>query len=170
MSRWAFSVAVMLFVSGAAASAHAQQSAPARPQVISANPFGLLLGLFNAEYERRVSESTTAGVGGSSFYDDGDTDYVNADVFYRFYPSGKPLDGFAFGAKAGITKIDETFYSGGTYFGLGFDTNWSWLMGKNDNFYIGVGFGLKRLFGVSASDTTLEFIPTIRIVNVGFAF
>ena len=33
--------------------------------VISANPFGLLLDLFNAEYERVFTESTTIGVGGS---------------------------------------------------------------------------------------------------------
>lgn len=141
----------------------AQQAA--RPvQQVSANPFGLLLGLFNAEYERAMSESVTVGAGGSSFFDDDDDDYVNGDVFLRFYPSGRPLEGFAFGVKAGATKVTDT----GTYFGFGFDTNWSWLLGKNDNFYVGAGFGLKRLFGVDDSD--LDFVPTIRIINVGIAF
>ena len=134
--------------------------------MISANPFGLLLGLFNAEYERQVSESTTAGVGGSSFLSDDDDDYVNADVFYRYYPSGRVLEGFAFGVKMGITRATDE----GTFFGFGFDTNWSRLMGKNDNFYVGVGFGLKRLFGTSESDFGPKFIPTVRIVNIGFAF
>ena len=143
----------------------AQQAARPPQQVISANPFGLLIGLFNAEYERRVSESATAGLGGSS-YSNSDDDYVNADLFYRYYPSGKPFEGWAFGVKAGVTKVTDQ----GTFFGFGFDTNWSWLLGKKDNFYVGAGFGLKRLYGTSDSTFDLKFIPTIRIINIGFAF
>ena len=40
---------------------------PTRQQVISANPFGLLVDFFNVEFERKVSRSTTAGIGGSYF-------------------------------------------------------------------------------------------------------
>ena len=138
---------------------------PRYQQVISANPFGLLIELFNAEYERVVTESSTAGLGGSYFTTEGD-DYLNADLFWRFYPQGNPLEGWAFGAKAGITSVSGF----GTYFGAGFDTNRSWLLGKNNNFYVGVGFGLKRLFGTGDADFGLKFIPTFRIVNVGFAF
>ena len=132
--------------------AHAQDP-QLRKNVISANPFGLLLEFFNAEYERVVSESSTVGIGGSTFSTDddelgGDERYVNADVFYRFYPSGRPIDGWAFGAKAGITDVTDA----GTYFGFGFDVNRSWLLGKRDNFYVGVGFGLKRLVGVDDTD------------------
>ena len=155
-----------MLVAGTATPVEAQATARPSEQVISANPFGLLLGLFNAEYERTVSESATAGVGGSSFWSDTDDDYVNADVFYRFYPGGRPLEGFAFGAKMGMTKVPGD----GTFFGFGFDTNWSWLMGKNDNFYVGLGFGLKRLFGTDDSSFEPKFIPTARIVNVGFTF
>ena len=135
---------------------------PAHQQQISANPFGILLGLFNAEFERKVSNSATLGIGGS-FYEEGDDDYVNGDVFFRYYPSGHPLDGWAFGIKAGATRVDAN-----TYFGFGFDANWSWLLGKNDKFYLGIGFGLKRLFGTEDED--LKFIPTVRLVNVGVAF
>ena len=159
-------VAVGLILSGATHAVEAQQTVRPPQQVISANPFGLLLGLFNAEYERRVSESATIGVGGSSFLSDDDDDYVNADVFYRYYPAGRLLRGFAFGVKMGVTRAPDE----GTFFGVGVDTNWSWLMGKNDNFYIGVGFGLKRLFGTSESDFDPRLIPTVRIVNIGFAF
>src|SRR5690606_38850798 len=94
--------------SAAPAGLHGQQAG--HQQVISANPFGLLLEFFNAEYERIVSESATAGVGGSTFSADDDR-YVNADVFWRFYPGGEPLDGWAFGAKAGITSVADQ----GTY-------------------------------------------------------
>lgn len=156
---------VVLIVTGTAAGADAQPASLSR-QVVSANPFGLLLGLFNAEYERTVSESTTAGVGGSFFNDDDDDDYVNADVFYRYYPSGRPLQGFAFGVKAGVTRVT----SEGTFFGFGFDSNWSWLLGRDDRFYVGLGFGLKRLFGRSESQGDPTVIPTVRVVNIGFAF
>lgn len=142
--------------------------------VVSANPFGLLLEFFNAEYERVVGESSTVGFGGSTFSYDGDAEfgeaderYTNADVFYRFYPSGNPLDGWAFGVKAGITSVADA----GTYAGFGFDANRSWLLGKRNNFYVGIGFGLKRLVGVDDADNIgLEYIPTFRIVNIGIAF
>jgi hypothetical protein len=162
-------LAIALFlVCGLAHAATAQDTPsapaalPAHQQQLSANPFGILFGLFNAEFERKVSESATLGLGGS-FYEDDDDDYVNGDVFFRYYPSGHPLDSWSFGVKAGATKVDSN-----TYFGFGFDANWSWLMGKNDNFYLGLGFGLKRLFGTHDDD--LKFIPTLRIVNIGVAF
>ena len=155
----------------AAAPAQAQEPQPYK-NVISANPFGLLLTWFNAEYERVIGESTTIGVGGSTFeveddFDGSDERYVNADVFFRYYPSGRPLDGWAFGVKAGVTDITDS----GTHPGFGFDVNRSWLLGKRDNFYVGVGFGLKRLIGVDDPESIdLEYVPTFRIINVGFAF
>jgi hypothetical protein len=153
----------------------APSSAFAQTNVVSANPFGLLLNFFNAEYERKVSDSTTAGVGGSFYRDSGD-DYVNADLFYRFYPSGTPFEGFAFGVKAGITRLTEPEScrflcerrNRAAVFGVGIDINYSWLPGETDNFYVGTGFGLKRLYGQDSYG--MEYIPTIRFINVGVAF
>jgi hypothetical protein len=152
---------------GATPNSAAAQTAefPARTQVISANPFGLLLELFNAEYERVVGTSSTAGVGGSSYFGTNDA-YVNADIFWRFYPQGTPFHGWAFGVKAGITNVGDE----GTYFGAGFDVNRSWLLGQQENFYVGVGFGLKRMYISSDESFDLKYIPTFRIINVGVAF
>ena len=146
------------------------QSTVGHEQQISANPFGILLGVFNAEYERKITQSGTIGIGGSLIQGD-DEDYFNGDIFYRYYPQGKPLDGWAFGVKMGVTKVTDF----GSYFGIGFDLNHSWLMGKNDNFYVGLGFGLKRLYGTPGEDEDpfddiLKIIPTFRVVNVGFTF
>jgi len=177
----------------------AQQREEFQPlNVISANPFGILLDLFNAEYERVISPTITMGFGGSTMERDDDyscdpsiigTDdqgypiysscgdeafetfrYVNFDVFWRFYPGSHrtrtyraPI-GWAFGIKAGVTTVDD-----GTYFGYGFDLNKSWVLGPNDNFYVGLGFGLKRLVGADG-ETYQTLIPTIRIANVGFVF
>jgi len=160
---WATAIAVAGLVLIVPARLSAQESA--RTRVISANPFGLLLELFNAEFEQKASGSTTAGVGGSLFTESGDH-YVNADVFYRYYPSGTPMDGWAFGAKLGVTSVTEA----GTYIGYGFDVNHSWLLGQEKRFYVGLGFGLKRLVGVGDNYGGLKYIPTFRIVNIGFAF
>jgi hypothetical protein len=167
LSRSIAAAAAALALAVPGASPVAAQDAPAIPyrQVISANPFGLLLEIFNAEYERVIGESSTAGVGGSYFTSD-DVDYLNADVFYRFYPSARPLDGWAFGGKLGVTRVQEDE----TYLGLGFDVNRSWLLGRRQNFSVGIGIGLKRLFGTGSDYGELEYIPTIRLVNIGFAF
>ena len=93
-----------------------------------------------------------------------DPPHLKKVVLYRFYPSGTPLEGWALGVKVGITKVSDAE----TSFGFGFDTNWSWLLGQNDNFYVAAGVGLKRLFGTN--DGAMEFVPTIRIINVGLAF
>lgn len=157
---------VLVLGSAAATPARAQSvRPPTYQQVVSANPFGLLLDLFNAEYERIITESSTAGVGGSAYFGAED-DYVNADVFWRFYPGGNPLDGWAFGVKAGITSVGDE----GTFFGAGFDLNRSWVLGKNDNFYVGVGLGLKRMYISGDATFDLKYIPTFRIINVGMVF
>lgn len=153
----------LLMLSATAIPASAQ--APLRKNVISANPFGLLLGLANAEYERAVSGSSTVGVGGS-MYDSDNDDYVNTDVFWRYYPAGRPTEGWAFGLKAGATHLMDA----GTRFGYGFDVNHSWVTGKKHNFYVGIGFGLKRLVGGADVDFDLKYIPTFRIINIGWAF
>ena len=185
-SSFVVSLAILIFgLSGLPLTAQQREDFQPR-NVISANPFGLLLEFFNAEYERVISPTTTIGFGGSTFKDDSwtnepeprvETDqYVNFDVFWRFYPGSNrtrtytaPV-GWAFGAKIGITAVD-----GGTYFGYGFDLNRSFVLGPDDNFYVGLGFGLKRLLGApqdEAGESTLgvSLIPTLRIANVGFIF
>jgi hypothetical protein len=188
----------------------AQQQVDFEPRnVISANPIGLLANIFNVEYERVISPTSTIGLGGStssfanqteiyrennasSVYEYADIQYVNFDVFYRFYPGSRrtrtyaaPI-GWAFGMKVGLTSIDGAGIGDGTYPGYGFDFNRSWVLGPNDNFYVGLGFGLKRLFGVprvvddwgervSALEGKLPFgggdlYSTIRVVNIGFIF
>ncbi|MHB1194757.1 MAG: hypothetical protein ACYC6F_17155 [Longimicrobiales bacterium] len=157
-------VGILLVPAAIPSAAEGQAVRPVSRQVISANPFGLLLEFFNAEYERATSATVSVGTGGSFMNMDDDT-YLNWDAFWRYYPQGRALDGWAFGAKVGVTSVD-----GGTYPGFGFDVNRSWILGVNDNFYVGVGFGLKRLLGVDEAAFDTRFIPTFRIINVGFAF
>ena len=196
-SSFVVSLAILIFgLSGLPLTAQQREDFQPR-NVISANPFGLLVDLFNAEYERVISRTSTIGFGGSTMerenwiydhdpaiigtdeygypiYDDTSGyetfQYVNFDVFWRFYPGSnrtrtyKAPIGWAFGVKAGITTVDS-----GTYFGYGFDLNRSFVLGPDDNFYVGLGFGLKRLAGADGEDYE-TLIPTFRIANVGFIF
>ncbi|HEV2147466.1 MAG TPA: hypothetical protein VGR37_08685 [Longimicrobiaceae bacterium] len=172
ITRW-LSATAFAAVLGLAPAPEARAQVVREPttyrQAISANPLGLLVDWFNAEYERVLTSESTAGIGGSYLtLDDEDNATsdrgINLDVFWRYYPQGQPLERFAFGVKGGITEV-----GGKVYPGFGFDANYSWLMGKRDNFYVGTGFGLKRLLGYERDDEN-EFVPTIRLVNIGFAF
>lgn len=137
--------------------------------VFSANPFGLLLEFFNAEVERVIRPTLSVGLGGSTVLLE-DEDYRNLDAFVRFYPQADALNGWAFGAKAGLTALPLDADSSNLSFGLGFDVNWSQLLGSEDQFYVGIGFGLKRLISTDDTHTGAVIIPTLRIVNVGWAF
>ena len=169
MNQSSLILSVALLVVGIQASSlGAQQSGIIEPKstVLSVNPFGLMLDLFNAELERVVSPTSTIGFGGSGEFG-GDNDHQNADVFWRYYPSGTPFQGWMFGVKTGMTSVDTE----GTYWGYGFDFNRSWLLGPEGKFYMGLGLGLKRLYktGGSCSYSCMRYIPTFRIVNVGIA-
>ncbi|MEZ5291689.1 MAG: hypothetical protein R2745_11430 [Vicinamibacterales bacterium] len=156
-------------------------------QVLSANPFGLLIDFFNSEYEIRASDAITVGAGASTrAYTAYDYDYsaptapgtfpsgvparterqkryTNGDVFLRYYPGGRAFHGYSFGVKAGVTRLPNQ----GDYLGVGFDINHSRML--NRHAYLGSGFGLKRLIGADARAFDITYIPTLRI-NVGVGF
>jgi hypothetical protein len=142
--------------------------------VISANPFLLVAGWFNAEYERVISGTSSVGVRFSALsigIDDGDGDddaeYYSGRGFWRYYPSGAN-GGFFFGLDLGLTGLEETGDSH-TVLGAGFELGFNWLLGARRNFYISLGAGADRLFGGDLGDAS-AVIPTVRIVNIGFAF
>jgi len=142
-------------------------------QVISANPFLLLGEWFNAEYERKIAPTATVGVIGSRVsFDDGDAVYTSLNGFFRYYPQGAALSGFYMGGRLGVHQgsVDDGYEDdeGHTY-GLGVDIGYSWLLGESRTFYIGLGIGASRLFGGDLDDGRVV-IPSIRLINVGFAF
>jgi len=134
-------------------------------QVISGNPFGLVIDLVNAEYERRAGRTVTVGAGASrgSWGAPTGRAYVNGDIFVRYYPGGQVFAGRSFGIKAGMTQFPG---SGRAYLGVGVDVNQTWML--NPHFAFSTGFGLKRLFGIAAMEGP-RIIPTLRI-NVGVGF
>lgn len=145
--------------------APAAAAATTPSQVISSNPFGLVLDLVNVEYERRADREVTAGVSASRGNWGAATGrpYVNSDIFVRYYPGGRVFSGRSFGVKAGITQLPG---SARTHLGVGVDVNQTWML--TSHFAFSTGFGLKRLIGVGVADGP-RVIPTLRI-NVGVGF
>ena len=136
-------------------------------QVLSANPFGLVMDFYNAEYELKVAEAVTAGVGASRrgwivFGESQEKPRLNSDLFVRYYPGGNAFNGLAIGVKVGATRMPRD----GTFPGIGFDLNHSYAI--TDHAVLSSGIGMKRLIG---RDTYagLTTITTLRL-NIGLGF
>jgi hypothetical protein len=157
----------LTFVPSAAAQDGTRAPVP-HNQVLSANPFGLMFEWFNADYERKINESSTWGASASWWSPGGDADYVNAQVAYRYYPQGAAFSGFYLGGKGGLHSVSVDAASG-EFFGLGFELGYNWLLGAKRNVSVGMGAGATRLFGADLNGASLT-IPTVRLVNVGIAF
>ena len=185
MLRLQFAVAPLVALALASTALEAQTALP-KQQVLSIQPISSIVGFYSGEYERVVSQSVTLGVGASyldNFLGDNSADdphYLSTEAKLRFYPGALPLRGFSFGVTAGFTRVSshDTFCDAGGCTNdrssasgpsAGFQLDYSWLLGRKENFAVALGAGGKRLF-ISDHDTnaTLAY-PTARI-SVGMAF
>ena len=80
------------------------------------------------------------------------------------YVDGGFYRGGRLGVHRGTVHKDE-----GHTFGLGIDIGYAWLLGANQNFYIGLGIGATRFFGGDLKEDRVV-LPSIRLLNIGFAF
>lgn len=176
----AAAAAALLCTSPASAQSDSTLVAVPYRQTLSANPLGLLFGYYNAEYERAVSNVASAGLAGSYLSID-DIEVFSVEAKARYYPQARVLSGFSVGGSLGFGQVsDKTdFGDGGDFqddeesasaFTLGVELDYNWLVGRDRRFFIGTGIGARRLFGGDVSSDAPVVIPTIRLVNIGFAF
>lgn len=130
-------------------------------QVLSTNPIGLAARFLNVEYERRLADALSAGVGASHLPASvGLGTYTNSDIFVRYYPGGRVFRGVSVDLKTGLT----TYGHGGVGPGAGFDVNANhWL---SERVVVSAGVGLKRVF--AGDDSFVQ--RTIRIINIGIGY
>lgn len=169
-------LAVAIGLMGAAATpALAQEAGPT--QVISVNPIGLLFEVLSAEYERTFSPSSTLGAAVTLFSPDEFT-YFSAEGKYRYYPQGRPLQGFSFGGGAGFTLVSSDYEDtcaecedeSATALSISIGLDYQWLLGANERFAVAAGIGGKRLFFLGDElEGAAAGYPTAR-VSVGYAF
>lgn len=151
----------------ARAQAPGTKAPVANRTVISANPFLLMAEYVNVEFERKATASSTFGASVSAM-GFGDANYRNVQAFYRYYPQGASLTGFYLGGRGGVHRVSD--HGDGTHaFGLGFELGYGWLLGAKRNIAVSVGAGATRLFGGDLVGHSV-FIPTVRLVNVGWSF
>lgn len=136
--------------------------------VITANPFLLLFEWFNVEWEHRAAPNRTAGLAASYFsVDDGRDSYTSVAAFLRIFPQERAPSRFFMGGRVGVHRINLSFDDDDEWaLGFGIEMGYTWLLGSEENFVLSLGAGLTRLF----SDRGDNFIPGIRVVNVGWAF
>lgn len=140
-------------------------AAASHQNLITANPFGFVFEWFNVEYERKIRANTTLGFTASYATPDGGT-LATGNVILRLYPQGTALKGFYIGGRTGTYYLND-YDDNGTFLGAGVEVGYTWLMGANKNWYLGMGAGVTRLFGgVSGS----AVFPQVRFVNFGYAF
>ena len=156
---------------GASASALFAQDGTRTPvahnQTVSANPFGLMFKWFNAEYERKLTNSITIGASGSTFASDV-ADLQRLNAIFRYYPQGAALTGVYLGARGGVARVSNDTESARA-FATGIEVGYSWLFGSKRNVGLSIGAGVDRLFGGDLNDFDIVW-PNIRLVNVGIAF
>ena len=148
-----------------------------RKVVVSTNPILDMFTWYNGELEIAAAPTSTIGIAGTyiTFGDEDDFDretYANASVFWRYYPR-EAFGGFYFGVRGGYYKVTADTDLGeeeeGNFFGAGIDVGYGWILGENERMYVSLGIGAVRLFGGDLEDVSLT-LPTIRLINVGFAF
>jgi hypothetical protein len=180
------------------ASASAQTGATKEPvpynQVLSTNPFGLIVKWVNIEFERKVSPAVTVGASASYFGEDNLTEagFATTSALARWYPQGAALDGFYLGGRLGAFRFETHQYDYSPYPtgqpnqtsaarpiyrehtrvvpGAGIEIGYNWLLGPKQNINVGIGFGLTRTFGNEGGYDFPDVLPTFRLINIGIAF
>ena len=154
----------------------AAQQARTPANVLSIQPLSAMYGVYSGEFERRVGQNVTFGLGGTYWNADNDNGseatYTSGDAKLRYYP-GAALRGFSFGMSAGYSNVSETVTgaeSSGGAPSFGLLLEYQWLMGSRSNMAVTLGAGAKKLFIDEAefNDVVVTY-PTARI-SIGWGF
>lgn len=116
---------------------------------LKANPLGFLIRIGKINYEKKISESSSAQLGAFliNYSASGDS-FSGFGLIpeYRFYINDNAIDGFYL---APFLKYNNlTVKSGGfkgalNIYRIGAKAGMQWLFGRNDNFVVDLAFGAK---------------------------
>lgn len=146
---------------------------PARRNVVAFNPLAAAFGLWAGEYERVVTPQfgVSVGAGHWSLLGGSALRYDSADLRLRWYAREGAPAGVSFGVLGGMTRVSSgALGQAATAVGTGVEANYGELVGRDDQIYVGVGVGMKRLFPVQGAPEGMRFsYPTWRMA-VGWSF
>ena len=152
------------------------EASPSPKNMISVSPLFAVLGFYTGEIERALGHGLSAAVGGSAFAL-GPFAYRSLDLKLRYYGEGTALRGFAVGVTAGMVGVGAgeggVFSKGISARGIavGTETSFTRYRGRNRNFAMTFGGGVKRILRFAGRDVSAArlTLPTAR-ASVGIAF
>lgn len=165
-------IAVLLLAILSTANTFAQKKVKYN-QSISANPLGLLFGVFNANYEQQIAPKNSFTINGSYLsYQDWAAGSIGGS--YRFYllqEDVRAIQGFSFGPMAQIAFWSwggpaSYSYEGGTVLYIGAEAAYKWVF--SGGFMVEPILQLR--FGVNQLEGLGGFSSYALGVNLGYAW
>ena len=141
------------------------------PHIFSINPLLLVFGgVLSADYEQRVTSSSTLGASFSTYNLTG-ADYLTIEARGRYYVSGRALDGLSVGALVGLVRMrDEDQSDVRDYaMNIGFTAEQQWLLGVEERVAISAGVGASRTFFSEDREPFRKILPVLRL-SAGWGF
>jgi len=140
---------------------------------IAINPVFLATGTLSTEFETLVKPHWS--VGANLWYEYSDVEARFAYLKLLYHPYHTNLKGFGIGASAGmITRYREkdkpNQKSSDTAPTLGAIAQYNWLLGKNDNWLLGIGFNLHAILKDYDGNSPLRRVDGDLRLMTGYAW
>lgn len=149
---------------------------------VKINALYLVLGVFDANYERAINDESSFGTS-LTFLLDKEADINTAfaiSPYYRFYFGKKPVAGFymeGFGLYQSINR-EVYYYEGNNFyseekvkaFALGIGLGGKWYTKRNVMFEIGAGIGRNLSINSNIDNTDYSRITGKIAISVGYRF
>lgn len=164
---------------GFQAFAQVQEIPDFKRNEIKGNALMLVLGSFQATYERLLNEESGVGISATvALVDDVDMNF-SVTPYYRFYFGKKPAAGFFAEGFGMLNQVDDYIYGDEgnnfndsyktiTDFAFGIGVGSKWISRRGVIFEINAGVG-RNLFSEYNGDRDYEFVPRGGI-TIGYRF
>ena len=142
----------------------------AQESIIKVNPIGFAFGIFNATYEKAVSENNSFTIGASYFnWSNANASGIGGEAAYRFYFSNNndAPEGIYAAPFLGVHTI-SIGDSSGFGFGGGAQAGYQWIFDSGLALDLFFGYGYYA-GGVDGSTTGVGGLPKLGVA-VGYAF
>ena len=157
----------------------AQQPASAtesRSRVFAINPLGIPFEVVSVEFEAALHDAFTVA-GNFSYFSPDEFTRSSFEVKGRLYPNEQAPRAFSVGLGLGVVNTRENFDRAGvdvnadkTHPSIGVYVDYNWLLGKRNRFFVGTGFGAKRILGESDDFDDAPFVYGTARFLIGVAF
>jgi hypothetical protein len=151
-------------------------AAAGRSRVFAINPLGIPFEVVSVELEGALHDAFTIA-GNFSYFSPDDYTRSSFEVKGRLYPNEQAPRAFSVGIGLGAVNTRENLGVDGTLVkqdkthpSIGVYVDYNWLLGKSNRFFVGTGFGAKRILGDSDEFDDAPFVYGTARFLIGVAF